>query len=466
VIELGVFHNGQTDLEVRTLENGVTIHTGTLEQVHDAYQRILVSQVRQGVLAEELGYDAFYMTEHHFNTEGAEYSPNPLLTQAAVASRTKRIRLGQAANIINWWHPIRFAEQAAMLDVISGGRTEIGIGRGFQTRESEVFGWPYGSTQQDQERNRAYFDEALEVILKAWTEPAFSHRGEFFSIPPSYTKWNHRQTIALFSQEGVGRTLDEVLKLGPPDEYSAGNPVEATTTVLKQISVFPQPVQKPHPQLWIPCFSRRTGTVAAKIGANAYSLIAPTFQAKGLMDRYHEESEKAGWPDRLDRGEWKYGWDGEKRRGVALVRGVHVLSDGPGAKEELARIKHGIELAWDYYGSFAFGIIFLKPEEFGSFDPAKKVTGDQLIDSEVVLVGSKDEIVDKIARMHAELGAEDMNLILEFENPGFTPEEIEEQMHIFAEEITPTLRREFGGGPSLPESPHDYAAAARETSAG
>ena len=61
------------------------------------------------------------------------------------------------------------------------------------------------------------------------------------------------------------------------------------------------------------------------------------------MDRYHEESEKAGWPDRLNRGEWKYGWDGEKRRGVAVVRGVHVLSDGPGAKQELARIKHGIE---------------------------------------------------------------------------------------------------------------------------
>ena len=459
MIELGVFHNGQTDLEPFTLESGVTIHKGKLADLHASYQRILVSQVRHGVLTETLGYDAFYMTEHHFNLEGAEFSPNPLLAQAAVASQTKRIRLGQAANIINWWHPVRFAEQVAMLDVISGGRVEAGIGRGFQTRESEVFGWPTGSTQQDQERNRAYFDEALEVILKAWTEPSFSHHGEFFSIPPSYTKWNHRQTLALFAQDGMERSVEDVLRVGPPDEYSAGNPVEATTTVLKEISVFPQPVQRPHPQLWIPCFSRRTGTVAAKLGANAYSLIAPTFQAKGLMDRYHDESEKAGWPDRLGRGEWRYGWDGDKRRGVAVVRGVHVLRDGPGREAELARIKIGIELAWDYYGAFAFGIIFLKPDEFGSFDPSKKVTGEQLIDSEVVLVGSSEEIIEKILRLHAELGAQDMNLILEFENPGFAPEEVEEQMRIFAAEVAPTLRRELGGGPIFTESPHDYAPA-------
>ena len=74
----------QSSIKGSALENGVTIHRGKLADVHEAYQRILVSQVRQGVLAESLGYDAFYMTEHHFNWEGAEFSPNPLLAQAAV----------------------------------------------------------------------------------------------------------------------------------------------------------------------------------------------------------------------------------------------------------------------------------------------------------------------------------------------------------------------------------------------
>lgn len=463
MIELGVFHNGTLDLTPKEVGNNITIHSGTLADAHEAAQRTLVAQVRQGVLADRLGFDSFYMTEHHFNLEGAEYSPNPLLAQAAVASQTKRIRLGQAANIINWWHPIRFAEQAAMLDVISGGRLECGIGRGYQTREAEVFGFPGGSTQQDQERNRAFFDEAYEVILKAWTEPSFSHRGEFFSLPPSYTKWNHRQTIAYFSQDGIERTVEDVLKLGPPDEYSAGNPVEATTTTLREISVFPQPVQKPYPQLWMPCFSRRTGAIAARNGFNAYSLIAPTWQAKGLMDRYHEESEKAGWPDRLDRGEWKYGWDGVKRRGVSIVRGIHAIDKGISSKANLARVKSGIEMAWEYYGAFAFGIIFVKPGE--PFDPADKITGDLLIDSEVVLVGSKDEIIEKILKMRDELGVEDLNLINQFENPGFSGEEVEEQMLFYAEEILPVLRSELGGGPEFPESPHSYDVELRARSA-
>jgi alkanesulfonate monooxygenase SsuD/methylene tetrahydromethanopterin reductase-like flavin-dependent oxidoreductase (luciferase family) len=246
----------------------VIVNDGTLTDVQRSNQRVLVNQIRQGILAERLGFDYFFMTEHHFQPEGAEFSPNPLLTETAIAAHTKRIRLGQAANILTWWHPIRLAEQAAMLDVISGGRLEFGIGRGYQPRENETFGKPYGATVQDQERNRAYYEEAYEIIIKAWTEGSFSHHGEFHSIPPHYTKWNHKQTIAYFSRPGRGRTLEEVLRLGPPDLYAAGNPVQATTTVLKEISLFPQPLQKPYPQIWEPLTSERSIRWAAQRGIN------------------------------------------------------------------------------------------------------------------------------------------------------------------------------------------------------
>ncbi|MGH7062323.1 MAG: LLM class flavin-dependent oxidoreductase [Stellaceae bacterium] len=72
--------------------------------MHKAAQETLVNQVRQGILAEKLGFQSLWLTEHHFQPEGPEMSPNPLMVQMAVASNTKRIRLGHAANIIGWHH--------------------------------------------------------------------------------------------------------------------------------------------------------------------------------------------------------------------------------------------------------------------------------------------------------------------------------------------------------------------------
>jgi alkanesulfonate monooxygenase SsuD/methylene tetrahydromethanopterin reductase-like flavin-dependent oxidoreductase (luciferase family) len=183
MLEIGLFHNGASSLPIVTGKDGVTFNDASLNEVHRAARETLVNQVRQGILAEKLGFQSFWMTEHHFQPEGAEMSPNPLMVQTAVAANTRRIRLGQAANIIVWHHPVRLAEQIATL-VISGGRVECG----YQPRENETLGRPYGSTIQDQERNRKAFEETLAIMKKCWTEPSFSHHGEFFSVPPTYTK--------------------------------------------------------------------------------------------------------------------------------------------------------------------------------------------------------------------------------------------------------------------------------------
>ena len=204
MLEIGVFHNGASSLPVITTKEGVAVNDGSLEEVHRAAQETLVNQVRQGILAEKLGFQSFWLTEHHFQPEGAEMSPNPLQAQMAIATQTKKIRLGQCANIVVWHHPVRLAEQIALLDVISGGRVECGIGRGYQPRENETLGRPYGSTIQDQERNRKSFEEVVTIMKKCWTENSFSHHGENFSVPPTYTKWNHKQTLAYFGMEKAG----------------------------------------------------------------------------------------------------------------------------------------------------------------------------------------------------------------------------------------------------------------------
>ena len=451
MIEIGVFHNGASDLPTIKASNKVIVNDGTLADVHASNQRLVINQVRQGILADKLGFDYFFMTEHHFQPEGAEFSPNPLLLETAIAANTKRIRFGQAANIITWWHPIRIAEQAAMLDVISGGRLEFGIGRGYQPRENETFGWAYGSTIQDQERNRAYYEEAYEIILKAWTQPSFSHHGQFFTIPPTYTKWNHQQTMAYFSLGKVERRLEEVLKLGAPDLYAAGNPVQATTTTLKEISVFPQPLQKPHPQIWEPLTSERSIRWAAQRGINGYFIVEPNSRLRKNIGLYYEEAEKQGWPDRLNRGPCKFGWDAEKRRGIITGRYIHITRPGK-EQEQLARAGAALELQWDYYGPFGFAAILAEADE-PYYDPHMKVTPELLRQKGVAIHGSKDYVIEQIMKIKADCGYEDFMFNAWFELGGYSGEEIEEQMQLFAEEVMPVLRRECGGGPTLAESP-------------
>lgn len=454
VIEIGVFHNGASDLPTLRTKSGVVVNKGNLDVVNESLQRVQVNQVRQGILADRLGFDYFFMTEHHFQPEGAEFSPNPLLSETAIAVHTKRIRLGQTANILPWWHPVRIAEQAAMLDVISGGRLEFGIGRGYQPRENEVFGWAYGSTIQDQERNRSYYHEAYELIMKCWTQPSFQHRGEFFSTPPSYTKWNHKQTIAYFGEQEVGRKLEDVLKIGPPDAYSAGNPVLATTTTMKELQVFPRPLQKPHPQVWEPLTTERSIRWAAQKGVNGYFIVEPNSRLKANVEMYYEEAEKQQWPDRLNRGKLKYGWDADKHRGIMTGRYIHIYRPGKEA-EERKRVDDAISLQWDYYGPFGFtGVLSEAGEPMYPLDMV--VTGDFMRKKEILIDGTAAEVIEKLMRIKETVGYDDFMFNAWFELGGFSGAEIEEQMQIFAAEVMPALRKACGGGPNLPLSTANY----------
>lgn len=445
MFEVGIFYNGASDLPIVYAPNdGVVIVDGNTSAVHASFQRNVVAHVRQGILADRLGYNYWFSTEHHFQPEGAEFNPNPLLTEAAIAARTKQIRLGQQANIIAWWHPVRLAEQAAMVDVISGGRLEFGIGRGYQPREAEVFGWPYGSTVQDQERNRSYVEEAFQIILKCWTEPSFSHHGEFFSIPPSYTKWHHKQTMAVFSRPDAERKVEDVLKIGPPDMYSSGSPIMAATTTLRELSVFPQPLQKPYPQIWEPVTSERSVRWAARHGLNCFTVPDAQSRLKRNVEAYYEESEKAGWPDRLNRGRWKFGWDSEKRRGYVPCRYVHILKPGPDEKERMERYRRALELQWDYFGPFAFQAVLTEVDE-PPMSLDARVTADLLIEKNLAFVGTPELIIEKIVRLKEYVGYEDFLFTAWFEGGGYSTEEIEEQMYMFAEEVIPHVAKECGG---------------------
>ena len=452
MIEFAIFQNGANHMP-STEVNDVCFNDASLTETHTARQQTLINQVRQGVLADRLNFDYYFMTEHHFQPEGVEFSPNPLQAETAIAALTKRIRLGQLANILTWHHPIRFAEQIAMLDVISGGRVECGIGRGYQPREAEVLGAAFGSTVQDQEKNRSFYQEAFDIVMKAWTEDSFSHHGEFFTLPPTYTKWHHKQTIEYYNQPGVGRTVDEVLKLGAPDMYSSANliPILAGTTTLREISVYPQPVQKPHPQIWEPLTSDRSIRWAAQRGINAFFVSEVNSRLRRNIDLYHDESEKHGWPDRLDRGPLKRGWDADQHRGVMVGRWVHVVGDGIG---DATRADRALQTQWDWYGPFGYAAVLSEQGE-PPRDLHRRVTPDLVREKEIALVGSKDYIIEAIMRIKEECGYDDFAFCSYFEMNGFSGAETEEQMQYFSEEIMPVLRDACGGSPAWPESTVD-----------
>ena len=100
------------------------------------------------------------------------------------AARTKQIRIGQACNVITFHNPVRLAEDIALLDQLSGGRVDVGIGRGIYGREA--INMNKEADLKDQAKNFRLFDESLTIMKKAWTEKFFSHKGEFYNLPYSW----------------------------------------------------------------------------------------------------------------------------------------------------------------------------------------------------------------------------------------------------------------------------------------
>jgi alkanesulfonate monooxygenase SsuD/methylene tetrahydromethanopterin reductase-like flavin-dependent oxidoreductase (luciferase family) len=136
--------------------------------------QVLTEELERAVLAEQLGFDDVWVPEQHF----APYclSGDALLLAGLIASRTTRVHVGTAVVNLTFTHPLRFAERVALLDRITGGRVEVGVGRGYQYPQYGVFGVPIDET-------RAIFEESLDVVLQAWEPTEFSYAGKHLQIP-------------------------------------------------------------------------------------------------------------------------------------------------------------------------------------------------------------------------------------------------------------------------------------------
>jgi alkanesulfonate monooxygenase SsuD/methylene tetrahydromethanopterin reductase-like flavin-dependent oxidoreductase (luciferase family) len=137
-------------------------------------QQVYAEALDQIARADELGLHQVWLTEHHFMEDA--YCPSPMIAAAAIAGRTKNIRIGQGVVLLPFYgHPLKLAEDAAVLDVLSGGRFELGLGRGYRPHEFAGFG-------VNQKQRRAMTEEGIEIIRRAWTGERFSFQGKHYQV--------------------------------------------------------------------------------------------------------------------------------------------------------------------------------------------------------------------------------------------------------------------------------------------
>ncbi|MGH7949041.1 MAG: LLM class flavin-dependent oxidoreductase [Candidatus Binataceae bacterium] len=134
---------------------------------------LYAAMLEQVELAERIGFDSIWLTEHHFTDDG--YLPSMLPTAAAIAARTRRVTIGTYVLLAPFQHPVKLAEDAAVVDVISGGRLRLGIGLGYRQEEFDGFGVP-----RKERLGRTL--ETLDILRRAWTGERFSFKGKYFDL--------------------------------------------------------------------------------------------------------------------------------------------------------------------------------------------------------------------------------------------------------------------------------------------
>ena len=204
--------------------------------------RIYAEALEQVRYAEELGFHSVWIAEHHSSRYGIFPSLMPILSH--IAAQTSTIRLGAGVSVLPFHHPIRLAEEAAMVDMLSNGRLDFGVGRGSADYE-------YGNFKIDFDSRDRRFQEVLDIILGLWTTEDFSYHGQYYQV------------------DGL--------------------------------TIAPKPLQKPYPPVHL-AVSRTAASVDVAVDRDLpilTSFFTPQDDTLGLIRLYDERCAAAGKPSRL-----------------------------------------------------------------------------------------------------------------------------------------------------------------------
>jgi len=196
--------------------------------------------LEQIALADQLGFDYAWVAEHHFSNYG--YSVNPLLLIARAAGAAPRLRFGQAVIVTPFWQAVRLAEDIALTDILTDGRLDLGLGRGYQPME-------FRALEVEIDENRELFLEQLALMQKCWTEDDFTFDGRHYQIR-------------------------------------------------EPLTILPKPLQRPHPPIWMAIQSLQTlDWVAAQgYGGMMAPMLFTRQQLSEWRERFVQKRAEAGHP--------------------------------------------------------------------------------------------------------------------------------------------------------------------------
>ena len=343
------------------------------------WTRTLEMILEQCSLAEKAGFTTAWFTEHHFAHNGyMNAPPNPIQMCTHVAAHCKKLRVGTAPIVLPDWHPLRVAEDVAMLDNMSLGRVDFGVAKGINERSTIQFN--RDADRRDNERVMRLYQESLEIILKAWTNEAFTHEGEFYQFP--VPGW--RETNRFF------QPLDPRYH-GADGEYKA-------------IYVHPRPVQQDHPPVWLMSNAPQTFQLAGEKGWGVISMSAGHKKTLACWEPYREALSK------------------REGRAVRLGEGVGVCTAfyvGESMEEAVRTIRPAINAYYEFLGGSRPAGEWTK---HGYLDIGEEMTPeDEAMDwfdflnkRGTIVVGDAEYVVDRFAEKKESIGLDHLMLMQQY----------------------------------------------------
>jgi alkanesulfonate monooxygenase SsuD/methylene tetrahydromethanopterin reductase-like flavin-dependent oxidoreductase (luciferase family) len=347
---------------------------------------------------DRAGFHSIWFAEHHFSIWGRELLPNPIIMATDIAARTERLRIGLAAAIITFWHPLRLAEDVAMLDQLSNGRLELGVGRGNYGLEGVNLNPK--ADPRNPEGNMQVFADTVAILKKALSQRTFSHAGTTYTVPTPGFRWDRAHPV---------KDADYVDGSGE----------------LIRLSIFPRSRQQPHPPMWQVVDSPSSVEFAAKNDMGIIMWRPPVATLKERFKLYRDNAASATTAD------GRYG------ARTSIMRDTFVADSEAEAREMAERYV----MQYLNWSNWRGPKIYLHPNEKLNPELEKELTKSlsyEFVRERSLLFGTPTQVAERIEELREELDLD--QLLINSAWSGMPHDLTMRSMRLFADKVLPRIR--------------------------